>query len=659
MHRFTISLIIISLIAGMFPATPSHASSGIRSGQIKHTTAADFALGSLNGTAIYNKEDGEIVIDAGGQQGQFTSPVLKADFQFNAVGLIWADEVPGMAQLIMELRTSIDGNAWKDWFPVEESDDMPSRNDKHSSELYFNSGSFVQYRLILTANEYGQTPVFREVSVNYIDSTAGPDLASATAAAKLSNQGVTPSGQTSIISRSAWGVGSNCGTNPVPSWPPEYVAATTVVVHHTVTPNDQDPFQVVRAIWNYHACVMDGGWGDIGYNYLVDASGNVYEGRAGGDNVIGGHAGWSSDGRFNYNAGSIGVAIVGTYATVPPSALALSSLESLLSWKLSINRVDPKGAGWFYDKYVYNIMGHRDVGATDCPGDALYARLPGVRNLTKFRDTWGAHGTPQRMLPGQTNWVNVAVQNMGAGTNWTDGGSYPFDLGYHWYYANGSQYNQSPQDDHRTRVTQPTGYNQWAYANALLTAPTVPGTYRLEWDLVQEGIAWFAAYGNPPLVTTVMVDQPTATPTNTPSATPTATRTATPTSTPTYTPTPVPPTLAVETSFIGFVSLPNTSPRSQQVTIRNAGTGTFQWQASASSSGGWLHISPDSGAPGDRLAISADVTGIAAASLPAGLDGNVVISGPGGQRTIPVHLTIANQIRTLFFPQIYRGFNSG
>ena len=79
-----------------------------------------------------------------------------------------------------------------------------------------------------------------------------------------------------------------------------------MIVHHTVTRDPEtDPKATLRAIYQYHA--VSRGWGDIGYNFLIDQQGTIYEGRFGGDSVVGGHA-------LQYNWGSIGIAILGNYS---------------------------------------------------------------------------------------------------------------------------------------------------------------------------------------------------------------------------------------------------------------------------------------------------------------------------------------------------------
>ncbi|MFA6550267.1 MAG: N-acetylmuramoyl-L-alanine amidase [Candidatus Gracilibacteria bacterium] len=90
------------------------------------------------------------------------------------------------------------------------------------------------------------------------------------------------------------------------TWPLEYAKKITkFVIHHTDSKANLDnPKQKIREIYSYHALTR--GWGDIGYNYIIDREGNIYEGRAGGEGVIGAHAGTA-------NTGSIGIAILGSY----------------------------------------------------------------------------------------------------------------------------------------------------------------------------------------------------------------------------------------------------------------------------------------------------------------------------------------------------------
>jgi len=102
---------------------------------------------------------------------------------------------------------------------------------------------------------------------------------------------------------------------------------------------------------------------------LIDPDGVIYEGRAGGDNVLGAH--FSS-----VNAGTMGVSMIGTFTDVTPAEKALTSLRRILAWKASQRAIDPLGQSRHTASglELNNISGHRDgPSPTECPGDALYS----------------------------------------------------------------------------------------------------------------------------------------------------------------------------------------------------------------------------------------------------------------------------------------------
>jgi hypothetical protein len=185
-------------------------------------------------------------------------------------------------------------------------------------------------------------------------------------------------GSPPIVTRAQWG-----GTELLRRNAPRYASAIRlVIVHHTATPNDYTPDQaaaIVRGIDVYH--VKANGWNDIGYNFLVDRFGRVYEGRYGGmtRNVIGAHA-------LGFNTGSVGIAVIGNFMTAKPPAAALESLERLIAWRLDLAHVDPVSTLTYVSGgserwragtpvLLRAVSGHRDTGSTSCPGTYLYAQL--------------------------------------------------------------------------------------------------------------------------------------------------------------------------------------------------------------------------------------------------------------------------------------------
>jgi flagellar hook assembly protein FlgD len=164
------------------------------------------------------------------------------------------------------------------------------------------------------------------------------------------------------------------------------------VVHHTAGSNSYTREQsaaIVRGIEIYH--VEGNGWDDIGYNFLVDRYGQVFEGRYGGVDrpVIGAHSG-------GFNVGSVGVAVIGSYGSSRIAAPAKAALEQLLAWRLDLAHVNPlstltrlSGGNARFPAgvpvFLRAVAGHRDTGFTDCPGDALYAELPQIaRDVAAF-----------------------------------------------------------------------------------------------------------------------------------------------------------------------------------------------------------------------------------------------------------------------------------
>ncbi|MDG9724881.1 MULTISPECIES: peptidoglycan recognition protein family protein [unclassified Streptomyces] len=158
-------------------------------------------------------------------------------------------------------------------------------------------------------------------------------------------------------------------------------------VHHSATGNNYTCKQapsVIRSIYRYHVNSM--GWRDLGYNFLVDKCGKIYEGRAGGVSkaVLGAHT-------LGFNSNSMGIAVLGTYSSKKPSSAAVKAVARLTAWKLGLNGMNPRGktylksgGGNLYRKgknvRLNVISGHRDGFATSCPGKALYGKLGTTRS---------------------------------------------------------------------------------------------------------------------------------------------------------------------------------------------------------------------------------------------------------------------------------------
>jgi hypothetical protein len=214
-------------------------------------------------------------------------------------------------------------------------------------------------------------------------------LGSASALARSATQLDAGPGQPPILPRAVWAQGM-----ARPRVAPAYGRVRMGFVHHTQTPNGYLAAEVpamLRAIFTFHHDVK--GWNDIGYNFVIDAFGRIFEARAGGvdEPVVGAQAG-------GFNLVSTGVAVLGAFASQPISAAAAQSLQALLAWKLSLHGVPAEGrarvrvnpAGAIYTRFpggahvwLPHIAGHRDGDSTDCPGDVLYHQLPALRRAVR------------------------------------------------------------------------------------------------------------------------------------------------------------------------------------------------------------------------------------------------------------------------------------
>jgi len=222
------------------------------------------------------------------------------------------------------------------------------------------------------------------------------------------------------------------------TWPLQYVKnIEKFSIHHTDSEirdlngdsqmDSRDYSEMVRKIYTYHT--LSRGWGDIGYNYLIDPLGNIYEGRYGGDNVIGAHS-------LCFNHGVIGIAVIGEYDNNSIPEPARQALIKLIAIKSKKYGIDPKKSSSFRGKNLTNVFGHRDVRATRCPGDAFYADLSNIRDkasmaMRNFSNTTIAtenldynaelSSTINKVLlgPGERKTVIIKYKNTGTKT-WND-----------------------------------------------------------------------------------------------------------------------------------------------------------------------------------------------------------------------------------------------
>ena len=340
---------------------------------------------------------------------------FQADFPTNALMVHWARE-GSPADVMVEVAVSQDGRNWSDWTlaPVDEDTGGQGPAERaYTGAIMVDTSRHVRLRLINRLGQSGQPVV--DLRVAYLNTLAGPETSGLSASGAREDTLAATELQASalnVVSRAAWGADENLRfLNGRERWPRQHRVPEKIVLHHTETSNTQDPMAGIRAVYYFHAVTR--GWGDIGYNYVIDRFGRIYEGRTGGDNVIGGHA-------LQYNPGSIGIAVLGSFKTVGITPRTEEAIVALIAEKG--RAIDPIGQSWFVDKMLANISGHRDCLSTACPGDAFYPRLPSIRQKvlerigyrpTKVIEITDVRVTPAELRTGDKLEVAITVKNTG------------------------------------------------------------------------------------------------------------------------------------------------------------------------------------------------------------------------------------------------------
>ena len=290
------------------------------------------------------------------------------------------------------VRFLVDGR-WTSWITAHE-DDLPRVGSRTFSSLIpANDADAFQVR--------GKNSGIRAVAINTTDGRRGLTFVAPTAEASHIRQ-------PRVVSRRQWGANESFRFGPGgPKAPPTFYRTQKLIVHHTVTSTSAaDSAATVRAIYRYHA--IDRGWGDIGYNFLIDPQGRIYKGRYSGpagtrhrDTLTGEDAsgrGVTGAHTLGANSGTMGVALLGTFSSATLPAGARSALVEHLAWEAERHGLDPEASSTYRNpasgsrRFAPNISGHRDWRATECPGDGIYAELPAIRREVAARISEGPLG---------------------------------------------------------------------------------------------------------------------------------------------------------------------------------------------------------------------------------------------------------------------------
>ena len=338
-----------------------------------------------------------------------------------------ADEARAADLVHFEARYH-DAHGWTPWDQLETDADGPDAGTPdaaHAADRVF-VGPFwvgtVDHMAVRIA-AYPGAPVVSDVRVHVINSLGdakAPDLfhrvVNMVSRFLHGSQAQAMPATPHIITRAQWGANE--------SWRetdccPRYASSVEMAfIHHTAGTNSYTRSQsaaIVRSIYRFHTKTRH--WSDIGYNFLVDRYGQIFEGRYGGMDrpVIGAHV-------KAFNRGSTGISLMGNFQNGHPTSAMITSLKRLLAWKLDIHHLPPTGKVYMKaaggdpkfregHRYLFNrISGHRDGQQTACPGTYAYRLLPSIRtSVNKL-------GLPKIYLP---NTSTSTLRPDGNGVNET------------------------------------------------------------------------------------------------------------------------------------------------------------------------------------------------------------------------------------------------
>lgn len=478
-------------------------------------TGADYTLhapqfsGDLNDTKEKSLGD-NLRLPTRKNEATFTSNPTKAPIDFSDIGPRWWADTPDGTSILVEMRTSKDGTVWTSW-EAADVEDILSPDDSPTAtyaslinvDQQDRTHRYVQSRVTLATGKPGLSPTFHELSYTFINAGITPRPPQPQAMI-MGNPSDAP--KPAMVARTAWGAPEGESS---PGWAPHFRRVTHMVIHHTATTNsDGDYAARVRAVWYFHSHTR--GWGDIGYNYVIDPNGVIYEGRAGGDDVEAGHA-------YPFNSGTMGIGMLGNFERVAPSAAAQAALVDLLSWKANQRGIDPLGIepikGYTNCNTVITyvrptIAGHRDYRGSacgrafndsTCPGDKLYSMLAQIRaavvtNQPALRAVFTDHDTPGNLNPGTATSVHISVRNSGSLT-WLKSGQGSVSLGYRWQTPDGKQVAGGSKDG-KFAIPREVPFAAAITMTVKLNVPAQPGHYALVWDMYRDGEGWFADGGS-------------------------------------------------------------------------------------------------------------------------------------------------------------------
>ena len=310
-----------------------------------------------------------------------TDQINVSDFTVSA--LRWDADDRLVADNTVYIRV-FEASGWSEWSSVDALEAPQSGNAGGSDPFISGVATAVQVQVTGDASTLPAdlTLVVAELATSD-SATIDPRSRAQTTDKSSTQSGTTAEGRAGIAAgihpRSDWDSGSAS-----PTWDEETATLQAAIIHHTAGTNNYaqaDVPGIIASIYYYHAITL--GWGDIGYNFLVDKYGGLWEGREGSLDVsadsmiVGGHV-------YGYNTGTVGIAALGDFTTADPGAGIINGYATIIEYRFDLAGLDARDASGFKSlsgASLPRIFGHLDAYATECPGYQVHRQIPDLIQL--------------------------------------------------------------------------------------------------------------------------------------------------------------------------------------------------------------------------------------------------------------------------------------
>lgn len=277
---------------------------------------------------------------------------------FSLVGITWDAKAGSGHRYEVRVRS---GGEWSQWYQLEPALAEAAGTDP----IWVGPSDAVEAQVL-----GGSADSISGLDLVLIDPQALPEDQQIASAPMQAQADIIPVTEPKIVTRAQWGAAApvRCEANSA--------TIKAVTVHHTAGSNVYTAAQapgIVRGIQNYHAVTL--GWCDIGYNFLIDKYGTIYEGKAGGTRmpVHGAHA-------ASWNDDTVGISFMMNSDSFNPDGATMEAAARLLAWKMAGYYLNPKGKVSLAGKTVDTIFRHGDVMATACPGANITGKMGWLRD---------------------------------------------------------------------------------------------------------------------------------------------------------------------------------------------------------------------------------------------------------------------------------------